>query len=260
MNKYLVSLNNLNEIDEYKKVGVSTFLLPLKDFCVGYNTYYSIDEINSVFCDKYILINRVLDNNFLDEFKNICKRIDCKGFIIEDIGLINVLKDCDKEIILFMNHFNCNYESINTWLKYVDSVFVSNELTYDEIKEITDKVNKKVVLNVYGHNQVMYSRRYLLKNYYDNYKLEYQNHKVITDKMGSVSFIMHEDLYGTVCLSSKIFDGRKLLNLDAKYYYLNTSFIDLDTTLKFINNEEIINSDNGFLDKKTIFKLGDKNA
>lgn len=257
---YLVSINDINDIEIYKKVGITTFLFALEDYSIGYEKTYKVDEINNIKEHKYCLINRVLDNNDIDNLKIILPNIDVDGFIIEDIGLINIIKSLGKKIYLFINHFNCNYKSINKWLEYVDSVFVSNELTYKELEEITKNVDKKVIIHIFGYNQVMYSRRYLLKNYYDYYNLEYSNTRIITDKMGSVKFKMVEDKYGTITLSNKIFDGRSLLNLDnVLYFYLNTSFISTDIVLKFLNNEEINDSDDGFLNKPTIFKLGGKN-
>ena len=164
---YIASINNLDDINKYKKAGITTFLFALKNYSIGYEKAFNIDEINSVNEKKYVLISQILDNNKIDSLKLVIKDLNVDGFIFEDIGLINILKDINKDKILFMNHFNCNYKSINEWLNYVDSVFVSNELTYDEIKEITKNVNKKIILHVFGYNQIMYSKRKLFTNYYD---------------------------------------------------------------------------------------------
>ena len=155
-----------------------------------------------------------------------------------------------------MNHFNCNFESVNIWLDYVDSVFISNELTYEEIKEITKKCKKEVVLHVFGYNQIMYSKRKLLSNYYKYNNKEVKLKNTIKDKASDIKFNVIEDNDGTIFLSNKIYDGSRLLDLDnVLYYYMNTSFINIDDALKFISNENIDNTDIGFLDRKTIYKL-----
>lgn len=254
--KFLVSINNINDISDYKKVGINTFLFALKDYSVGYETYYSIDEINKINEKKYVLINRLLNTKEIDNLKNIIKDIKCNGIIFEDIGLVNILKDLNVEKILFMNHFNTNSMSINYNLEYVDSVVISNELTYDEYKDILSKVNKEVVLNVFGYNQIMYSKRKLLSNFNDNFNLEKTYKNEIKDQNGDTRFKILEQDNETIVLSNKIFDGSRLIDLDnVKYYYLNTSFISIDDVFKFINNETISNTDDGFLTHATYYKV-----
>ena len=117
-NKILLSVNNLEEIEKYKLEGVFTFLLPLKGYTVGYPASFTMEKINASAKENnvYCLINKVLNNKEIDELKVILPELNVKGFVIEDIGLIKLLKDLKKEIILFINHFNCNYKSINVWL------------------------------------------------------------------------------------------------------------------------------------------------
>ena len=45
LNKVLYIVTDLNIIDKLKKVGVTNFLFPLKDFCVGFNNTFTLDEI-----------------------------------------------------------------------------------------------------------------------------------------------------------------------------------------------------------------------
>ena len=139
MSNILIYVDDINHIDDYRKAGVSAFLFGLEEFCVGYNTY-SLSVIDSVeVSNKYLLINRVLDCKSIDKLKDILKDINgIKGIVFEDIGVLNLINDLklDVEKILFQNHFGTNKDSINFWLDRVDSVFVSNEITYDEINYI----------------------------------------------------------------------------------------------------------------------------
>lgn len=258
-NKILLSVNNLEEIEKYKLEGVFTFLLPLKGYTVGYPASFTMEKINVSAKENnvYCLINKVLNNKEIDELKVILPELNVKGFVIEDIGLIKLLKDLKKEIILFINHFNCNYKSINVWLNYVDSVFVSNELTKEELEEIDKNVVKPVVYHLFGYNQVMYSKRKLVSNYEDYYHLPYTNPLHITDKMGSVKFTLYEENNSTVGLSDKcaVLDCQNLENV--YYFYVNTAFLNLDTVMAFLHGKSLENIDNGFLEKKTVFKIGD---
>ena len=253
---YLISINNIEDINDFKKVGITTFLFPLKDYSIGYESYYTKDEINSINEEKYVLVNRLLNTKEIEEIKEILPKLKCKGIIFEDVGLINVLKDAPFEKILFMNHFNCNSYSINYNLEYVDSVFVSNELTYNEYKIITEKVNKKVILNVFGYNQIMYSKRKLLTNFNKEFNLKETYDNIIKDQNSDVKFKIIEQNDETIILSSKIFDGRRLLDLNnVKYFYINSSFISKEDIIKFINNEDVNGTDDGFLEKATIYKV-----
>ena len=261
----MLVIDNLDYLDDYRKVGVSTFLFPLKDFCVGYNEF-SLEEIKNVkVSNKYVLVNRVLDCKGIDEFKKIINDLsDIKGIVFEDIGVYQSLKDLDTEIelILFQNHFNCNSESINFWLDRVDSVVVSNELTYEELKYITENANKEVILHIYGYNQAMYSRRKLLTNFSQEFQLVNKKQNIIEDKATHIKFRVFENDYGTVMYSDKIFNGNRLTNLDnIKHFLVNSMMVshkDLISFLKDVNRPLNDSEDEGFLDKETIYKLKER--
>ena len=259
INRFLININSLDDIKEYKKVGITTFVFALNDYAIGYEKYFSVDEINGINETKYVIINRLLDTEDIENIKNVLKELKVDGFIFEDIGLIKVFNELNipGKKILYMNHFNNNSMSINYWLDYVDSVFVGNELTYDEYKVITEKVKKDIVLNVFGYNQVMYSKRLLLSNFYKKYNLDIKKKGTIKDQNSDIMYHINEEDDGTIFYSNKIFNGKRLLDLDNSYYYINSSFIDKDVIMKFLENEDI-DSDEGFLDKKTIYKLKEK--
>ena len=77
-NKLLIRINNLLEIEEYYKEGITNFLFPLSCYSIGYNTF-NLDEINSI-KDKYNVenfeygeIGITLDVNLEEEDYNIYK-------------------------------------------------------------------------------------------------------------------------------------------------------------------------------------------
>ena len=37
--KVLININNLEEINEYKKIGINNFLFALEGFSIGYNSF-----------------------------------------------------------------------------------------------------------------------------------------------------------------------------------------------------------------------------
>ncbi len=264
ISKILLYVDDVQYIEEYRKAGVLAFLFALDGYCVGYNTY-SLEEINKIdVSNKYVLLNRVLDCNDIDKLKEILPKLKCKGLVYEDIGVYNLVKELglDFEMIFYQNHFGTNARSINFWLNRVDSVFVSNEITYDEIKEIVNKASKSVVLHLYGYNQVMYSRRLLLSNWSEEFGIPKKNTNVIEDQATHVKFRAIENEYGTVMYSEKIFNGSRLLDLDnVKYFYVNSMLIKHENLMKFLcgNGEKTDeNEDFGFLDRETIYKLKER--
>ena len=259
MNNYIINVDKLDYIKEYMECGINTFLFALKDFSIGYNTF-TYDEIESLDLDnKYLLINRVLDCESIDKLKELLPKFKTiKGIFYEDIGIINFAKDLNIELILFQNHFNTNVYSINYWLDRVDSVVVSNELTLDELKYISEKANKPIVLNLYGHNQVMYSRRLLLTNWSKNFNIVNKKENLIEDIATHVRFRVLESEYGTVMYSDKIFNGKELLDLkNIKYFYINPTLIDHKVVMDYLKDMKHTNDeeDSGFLYKETIYKL-----
>ena len=73
-NKILIYVDNLDYVSEYRKAGVSAFLFALKDYCVGYENTYTLDEIIKVdVSNKYLLINRILDCKDIDNLRKILR-------------------------------------------------------------------------------------------------------------------------------------------------------------------------------------------
>jgi len=263
----LIHVNNIKHIDDYRKAGISAFLFALEDYCVGYNTY-SLQEIkNTNVSNKYILLNRLLDCKDIDKLKIILKDLkDIKGIVFEDIAVYQLVKKLDIKIetILFQNHFTTNSLSINFWLNRVNSVLIGNEITQKEIEYIVNNSIKPICLHVYGHNQIMYSRRTLLTNWSKEFAIPYKEKNTIQDKATKIKFRVFENKYGTVMYSNTIYNGKKLFQLNQakiKYFYVNPTLVDNKQVIEFLHSKESAlksNEDNGFLEKETIYKLKER--
>lgn len=267
MSNYLILVNNLDIYKYAKEVGYTTFLFALKDYSIGYSSF-DLDTINNLDSNNYLLINRILESNDILNLKTILKNdLNIKGIIFEDIGVYELVKELNKdyEMIYFHNHAGTNYETINYWLELgVDSVVISNEITKEEINEIINKTNKPLVLTLLGHNQVMYSRRQLLTNYnlYNNINCANE----LDLKTGNSEFILVESNYGTVFYTKDIYNYFSVKSDLLKYQLINMVLIDNENVKKILDDikkEEYefsyLNPSLGFLNTKTIFKLGGKN-
>ena len=268
LNKILYIITDLCIIPDLKKVGIQNFLFPLKDFCVGYEETFELEEIEE---DSFILINRILDNKSLDKLEDILKNNNkkIKGIVYDDFGVLHLIKKLNLDVmtINYQNHFGTNFKSINENLKNHDSVVVSTDITKEEIDLICKKTAKPVTLFLFGLVPAMYSRRTLLSNFYNEFNIPYKNNIEAYEKISNNIFIIVENEYGTVGYQKNYYNGFELLNNEnVLYFIVNPLFLDKDVQIKLIENinNKIFNlnipADTGFLHKETIYKLkGDSN-
>ncbi len=257
-NKIIVLPNSSETLEKLEKLGVTNFLFPIADFSIGYNTF-TLKEIEEFKCNAYLLINRILTDEDIDAFLKLQLPSNVKGLFIEDTGLFYALKGTNLELINFQNHLNNNPKTINFWLNYFDSLVLSTDITLEEITAILKESKKPLVAFTFGYPMVMYSRRHLVTNY-----LKHQGESLednIEISLPNDKFFLKESDYGTGVFTTKLLDARSEYdNVDEKnikFYLFNGAFVDDETLIKAINNEEIDDADKGFLYKSTIYRIGD---
>lgn len=256
--KLLININKIEEIAEYKKIGITNFLFAVKGFSIGYNTF----ELNEIPEDSYLLINRVMDTKSIEELRLRKDELTkFKGIIFEDLGVYNILRDLEVELIWFQNHFTINNESMRFWLSRVDSAVIGNEITSTEIESIIENASKPLILNVLGKNQIMYSRRTLLSNFNKYNNLDNYNDMTLDVHGTKDEFFARENELGTVIYNNEYFnylEFAKSLNEDKIKFYL---IMNLDLNPNDL--EEILNGksfgNDGFLNKKTVYKMSEYN-
>ena len=217
-----------------------TFLFPVENFCVGLPNCFKIMEIKE---EVFIFINRILDKEGIKEFKKLLNNLpnNIIGIVFDDIGILNILTETKSKLtkILFLNHLNCNYESINAYLEYVDSVVISTDITKEETQEILKKTLKPLVLYAFGHVNIMYSRRTLLTNYNKHFKTNIAKEINLTENMSKKSIKALENIYGTVIYTKEPFNNLALRNEDNILYNLiNPIFLSDTEIIKIINSED----------------------
>lgn len=251
--KKLVTVTNKEVINDLRGREDIILLYPLKSFCVGYDLEFNIDEI-----DDFVLVNRILPNDELKRLESILSHSHIKGIVFDDIGIINLLKDYSFEKILLLQHLACSSISINHYLDYVDSVIISSDITKDEIIYILSNTKKDLVVNVFGLNMLMYSRRTLLTNYSTHHQI---NPKHLVDaQINDKGFRIYENAYGTVFYAKNYYNALELIGQkNIKYYWYNPVFLTKEQILKvvFQSNLSGISCDTGFLYQKTTYKLKD---
>ena len=109
----IIILPNTKNLEIYTSKSLNNFLLPLKDYSIGFDIYFEIDEINELAKKHniYVMINKFMHKE-ISLFKEIYQKFDKKiNFFIEDIGLVNII---DKNrVVLYENHILSNHIGVN---------------------------------------------------------------------------------------------------------------------------------------------------
>jgi hypothetical protein len=147
-------------------------------------------------------------------------------------------------------------------LEFVDSIILNTDITKDEILEILDHSPSTLGIYKFGFISVMYSRRTLISNYVEHYSLpDIYNIRI---KSNNKQFIGLESSDGTVFYDTPVYINNEFDNDSRiKYYFINSLWISNDDLLEYIKTSKvIIDTYDGFLHKKTVYKLkgGDNNA
>ncbi len=261
--EYLI-IPNKKELNLYTSYNFNTFILPLDGYSIGFNVYYTIEEINelSLKYNVYVMMNKFLHKK-IEEFRKIYSKFNSNiKFIVEDIGLTDVIEK--DRLVLYENHILSNYKAIN-FLGSLDinNVVINNDLTITELLEIQDKTNSNLYYFYVGKNSLMYSRRNLVSNYNKYYNLDNTNSYKLTEKVSKKVLDIYEEADGSVVYFDKIFCASKYI--DKLNMNLIINFTNIDSVSEKIILEEynkanlcnLIDSDYYFLENDIKYKVGD---
>lgn len=195
-----------------------------------------------------------------------------------DISIVNLnnKKNLGLNLIWSQEHLTTNYATCNFWTSYgVNSVYLSSDITLDEIIDIKKNISMKVFVNVFGYLPMFASYRHLIKNYLKTFELESDSNNYKICKEGNKYTIIDNDL-GSFVYSSNILNGIDeclvFMKNDIDYVVLNSFQIDEDNFTKIVNlftsldetnvkerSNKIMsmfdNIDKGFLYKETVYKV-----
>ena len=281
------------KLEEYIKLEINTFLLPLKDFSVEYSKYYSLDEIELI-TEKYpkielfISINKNIMNEEIDSLKDILIKLDelnVKGIFFYDSALIRLMKKLKLNVCLVwaQTHMVTNYNSCNYYYDNgVEYAMLSKELRLDEVKEIISKARTKSIIELITKPSIAFSKRHLVTNYYTNVNEEVKDEVVVNEKISDTNLIVRENEDGSTFIKNSILNGfvilDELMDTNLSYILIKEDYIDHDLFIKIITNlmyylsnyknmntlekdefikkqEDLLGNDTGFFFRKMIYKV-----
>lgn len=261
-------MNDFYVIPNNKDVVFNNLILPLKDYSIGFDVYYTVSEINSLSkkLNISVIINKFLHKEDIKNIINIINELEIdniKYIFVEDLGLVSLLDN--NKVVVSQNHIINNYDSINYFksLGY-SNILVNNDLTINELEEIISKASSNLFMYFISKNNLMYSKRRLLTAF-SNYKnSDISKKEVITEKVSNHKLIIKEEKCGTCIFNKRIFAGNKYMSeLSSVNKIVNLSNMDefeTKTILKYmdkVNLSDYIEIDDYFLDNVIPYKVGD---
>ena len=275
MSKMLGLVNTL-EIDKTMPY-LDGYIFGLKDYSVNFLNTYNLDELKDIIIklkennkEIYISINKNLHNKEIDNLRKKLIEIDSlniNGIMYADNGFITLKKELNLKTNLIWNqeHLTTSYSSINTYKEFgINSVVISNDITFHEIKEIIDNTNSKLYYMIFGYLPMFISERNQIKNYEKYFKLEgsTEYNYFVND---NIKYPIIDNSIGTFAFSNlPVFAYQESLEIKDKidYVILSDLFIESGTYIKVLDkvkNEKNIDlnieTSSNFLYKDTIYKV-----
>ncbi len=274
MDKLLLIPRSFDEINSTLEY-VDGYIIGYKDLSVNMNMYIEINDFNKLPFDKdiFISVNKNMENSDLSVLRDLLIKFNdynIKGVLFYDVGVLNIYNNLNLNygLVLSQEHLSTNYNTINFFnTKYT---YLSSDITLDEINEISRNTKSILMANVFGYLPMFVSKRHIIKNYIDYFKLKDNSTINYIEKEDNIYPIIDNNV-GTVCYSSNILNGLKeSLNMDVEYKVINSFNIEnIEEVLKIfkgVNKSNVdkyltkldkmfYNLDTAFLNKRTIYKV-----
>lgn len=267
-----------NNYLEYLDNGLDGIILPLENFSVDYFKYYSISDIKE--CRKstdkllYVVINKMIFNNELDDLLNILKELEnikVDSVFFYDLAVLSLVKENNLNLNLIYNgtHMVTNSDTINLYYDLgVKGVYLSNEITKDEVLNIRHNTKSDLFILLLGNPVVAMSRRNLLTSYFVNKNKSKSEIITIKEPKSGQEFLVKEDNNGTTFFYNKRLNlsnvYKELVNCGINYGiieqgdYSSLEYKELINAFINFNKSKIdklAGHNRGFLYRETIYKV-----
>lgn len=266
---------------------VDGIILSLKDYSIGSNVYYDLDEIKEIVKNTnkeiFINMNNNIMNNEIEELKTILKELDklnIKGIFFYDIAILQLKRELKLNVDLIWNqtHMVNNYKTCDYYYsKGVKYALLGKEITLEEILEIINKSKITSMVEVVSIPNIAFSKRLLLTNYYKDLGKDIKYELDIEEKVTKDKYLVKEEDKGTSFFQEKIINGtsiiKELYDNNCEYIIMREFNIDdfkeliIDTkeyidnkckNKEYINKYKKLGDNTNFFFKKTIYKVKKK--
>lgn len=275
MSKICIIPNSIEMINKTLKYS-DAYIIGIDKLSINMPFYFCLDEvymINNILKENkkelFICLNKNMFNsdiNFLEEILKSIDKLNIKGILYYDISLVELKEkwNLKTDLVWSQEHFTTNYYTINYWYDLgVKYTYMSNEITLDELEEIRKNTDSKLMLQVFGYIPLFTSKRRLVNNYKEYFKLNNNSDIYYMEKEG-YKYPLKENKDGTVVYSASPINSIKDFDKIDKivdYSVLNCFLIDdlefIEIVKHYFNREKFdsIYNDTYFLHKESIYKV-----
>ena len=287
MTKILTFPNSLHQINELIDLS-DGFIVGIKDLSVNNNLSFTLEEIEVVINkikknkkEVFILINKNIFNDDLKYLENtllFLNNLNIDGVFYYDISVLSIVKKLNLNINLVWSqeHLTTNYLKCNFYYeKNVKYVYLSSEITLNEILDIKEKTKLLTIVPIFGYLPMFNSKRHIVKNYLEYFNLN-DNSKINYIENDNKIYPIVDDEFGTTVYGSSILNGLNeyliLKDKNIDYVTINSFNIEdkkIKNVLEMFKNvnednknelnenlEKMFNNlDKGFLYKETIYRV-----
>ena len=277
MSKIIVTPKNEKHLNKLLDDKIDAVLLSIENLSINSEYYISLNKLREILPkikeknkEVFISVNKIMHNYDLEKLK-ICmqtlKELNVDKILFYDLSILSIADKLNitNKLVIYNEHSNASINSHKFYQSYgVDESLITSDITLEEINEIKKQTGIKLIVPVYGHIPIMYSRRYLLTNYFNHIKKQ-KTSPYYYFKQNEDKYIIKEEPYGTGIYSGKIInldEGYKKYQNTFDYIILYSNFIDAsiyDNTIKhYLNINDLDKFDNsykGFAYTKTTYKV-----
>ena len=295
MNNIIISYPTNENFNLIKKTEVNGFIIGIEGFSENFNNYVNesdlkgtVNKINKEY-KTYIMLNKMYFNKEIDGLKALLKKIndlDIEAIIFQDIAVFNIVKENNYDInLIWCGKMVTNSNTINFYEKRgLYGYMTTPQITIDEFIKIRKNTTSNAIIKLFGYTNMATSSRSLITNYFENFniknnpKKKYYMYEKITDNYYPIIESNNTNFFSSKALNG-LLEYKKLLNQnldfevflddyminEKSFYNILEAFIALKNhpnddefavKLKKVIDSNMNNeTDNGFLNKETIYKV-----
>lgn len=282
MTKLLVMPASLDIDDVIEQA--DAFLFGYQDMSMNFLVTIEMEYIQSILPklkskrkQLFVALNKNFHNSELPKLKKIMQelaQLSIDGIFYYDVAVVQLKKEAniDLPLIWGAEHLTTNYATMNYWNTFgVDMVYVSGEITKQEILEIYSQTKMPLIVPIFGYLPMFVSERHEVKNYLNYFHIQ-DNSKIYYMEKEGKRYPLVDNKQGTFVYSSHILNGYaeylefKKIGID--YVLLNESFIPRKKFIQILEqfieengtDEQIDflcdhNTNKGFLYKETVYQV-----
>ena len=144
-------------------------IIGVKDLSINVNLYLTVDEINNLNIDKeiFVALNKNMHNNDLETLEATMKSLkNINGILYYDAAVVAIYNEINPiyDLVWSQEHMTTSSVTCNYWEeKGAKSVYLSGDITLEEILNIRNSTDMKLIVPIFGYLPMFVSKRQLVK-------------------------------------------------------------------------------------------------